>query len=443
VKINQSGQVLVLSAFILIIMLIVIPIMVFVNAMATRHGTQSQAALKGRVIAQEGAAFAIQQLKASGSLNCQGHSFDGVAVFQSAQGGAYTIHCINGPLDGQLQSYQDLLTVRPLNTQGQFISGSPIASTVSPLTIGARLPTGYTASAALEVMHVPNEAAGAELDVELGPIVSRDSSTWTLDALEDTSRRPRKFSSGCIAQRNSNCASPTSPFTDQREYWDLTSPGFAAVIDTASYRTIAQDPTVSICSRPTCSGGCSGGPLITATPSGSCYFQVAKGDSAIFDIGWTGPGANGVIYVDGGGDVVLNQIKIILANNSAFIVDGGGRLTLGDNHDTAGPYASPAIPLPPTAAKDDPYGTCGGVSPCNGTTTRNLDFQGFLYATGDLEVAQATYWTLDGVVRVEGTLSLAGNANVLLFYNDTVNHSIRTTNFEIQMDSTTAASPAM
>jgi len=285
-------------------------------------------------------------------------------------------------------------------------------------------------------------ANGGVLEVELGPAVVRDNvatDIWTLAGVMDTQQRPRKFSAGGITGTSfvRSETTPAKTLSDQKEFWAYTSPGFDPVINLTNYQNQAIGDMTSCTVVPACSPG----PSPCGITRTGCLFTVPAGQAAVFS-GYSVP-VNGVIYVEGN---AMLQPSLILPTAGAFIVDGttafgGGTLTLGDGDAPPDNTSSPSIRIPPTAGLEDPYLTCGGASPCNGTTTRNLDFQGFLYTNGSLNIAPSAsnpYWTLDGVVRTDGPMTVSANANVLLYYNDLVSHSIQTSNFELQVDSTTA-----
>ena len=80
---------------------------------------------------------------------------------------------------------------------------------------------------------------------------------------------------------------------------------------------------------------------------------------------------------------------------------------------------------------------CGGAANCNGTTVsrRTLRIQ---YTTGNLVLNPGWNWTIDGVVRIDGGFINLGPGTLLIEYNDQINHKILTSNFELQVDSTTA-----
>src|SRR5882672_9102893 len=102
---NQSGQFLIISVLLLVVLLIAIPAIILVNRTATHHNTMSLVKTKGRAIAEEGLAFAIQQLSQPGPPPSWPLSpgflqlptgFDGSQTFTSTQGGAYKITCTPG-----------------------------------------------------------------------------------------------------------------------------------------------------------------------------------------------------------------------------------------------------------------------------------------------------------------------------------------------------------
>ena len=151
---------LLIGILLLLALLITIPALVYVNQAGTKHGVTSQKRLKARAIAEEGTAYAIQQLAAN-SLNCGAIA---TTPIQSTDPGiAYTIQCTNGPA-----GYQKALTVVPgdlfLNpTTPPAIPGASIQTIVSRRTIGAKLPSGLTVSAAVQLGQVPSPTMPADL----------------------------------------------------------------------------------------------------------------------------------------------------------------------------------------------------------------------------------------------------------------------------------------
>jgi hypothetical protein len=295
------------------------------------------------------------------------------------------------------------------------------------------------------VMHAPTVIAGGQMGVGNGPIVCRDKNTWTLDPLSDANHSPRKFSAGGIQQRSE----PPSikPSTDQKEYWAYTSPGFAAVIDTATYAAQAKATPIPLVREPQCA---SGGLLVSSPTAGFAYFDTANcvtaGDTAVFDgppgapYTFSCPTPPCAIYVKGNARFVHTNIDM---STGAVIVDGN--VQLGANGVNGNPWTYGAYCAPDDCV-DYPYN--GGLNLhdwCESHGLGCLDVQrttgirGFLYAMKNLSTDPNIfyYWTVEGAVRVDGILNVQ-NGVFLVNYNDIVNHNIRTTNFELQIDSMTA-----
>lgn len=117
----------------------------------------------------------------------------------SGQGGSFSISFASYPAPNMKldQDYQIGVVSKPLDRDGRVIAGDTIHAVVSQKTLGARLPTGLNAAAALEVLRTPIHSGGG-LSVLYGPIVNHDTTTWVLDGLSDRDFRPRKFSRGHI-----------------------------------------------------------------------------------------------------------------------------------------------------------------------------------------------------------------------------------------------------
>src|ERR1035438_3628987 len=62
---ETSGQALLIVVFIMLILLISVPIVVFLNQTVTQHQFQSNQRIKGRAIAEEGISYATQQISAT------------------------------------------------------------------------------------------------------------------------------------------------------------------------------------------------------------------------------------------------------------------------------------------------------------------------------------------------------------------------------------------
>ena len=142
------------------------------------------------------------------------------------------------------------------------------------------------------------------------------------------------------------------------------------------------------------------------------------------------------IYVSG--DAQFDAVNMNVAPAGAVIIDGN--LTMANN----GGVGTPNSPIyPSTAYLEDPYHLVRSMSLVDQRHScrcfaKNMQIQGFLYVTGNLTIpSTSAQWTIYGVLRVDGGMTLATNLN--MFYNDGfTNHNIKVTNFELQIDSTTA-----
>jgi hypothetical protein len=438
---NARGQMLIVAVLLFLVILLAVPIMVFINRHATLHGIFSLKNWKGRSVAEAGIAYGLQQLSKPGTGPTSlpnwpflGGTLPANGQVASAEGGIFSISYSAPPATG-LQPYQVGILSKPLDNRGKVIPGASIFATVSQRTVGVKLPTGLSANSALDLMNVPQENQGATLRVEFGPIVVRDTHTWILDDWNNKcqNRRPRKFAAGAIVPRIDSLDPPN---TDQKEYWAFTSAGIPLVIDTGTYVQRAQ---ASTCPQPSCVGG-----SCVANPAGSCYFPSVSPGTAT----WTGTSinftdSNQAIYI--AGNVQLDNVTINLLSGALVTT---GNLILGNNLCTWPSNANKPCPasgyapvtwirVPPTTSREDGYCVCSEPM-CVGYITRHIDFGGFMYVGGNLSTLDSTNWTLQGVVRVDNTLSLGTNSSLDVFFNDVVSRNIVTSTFELQIDSTTA-----
>jgi hypothetical protein len=460
-KNRSNGQMLILAILILGILVVAIPAIIFINKTLLQHGAISQKRMKGRTVAEEGIAFGIQQLTQFWPYLSSNWPYAGgpqvgipaAATLTSAEGSLYTVTYTSTTVSTTtLQSYQVQIQAQPLDSQGNIIPAGGVTAYVSQRTVGAKLASGLAAPAALMLLSTPTFNAGGNIFSPTGPIVVFDSNTWTLDYTSDISRTPRKFSQGqivhCSTSTNVLCGNfnydRSTDNSDQKEYWSYTSLGFPPVIDTNTYAAYATSTTVP---APTCLGG-TFSPDPACTPGIACgYFNTTTdcpggvGDTIVFSAGF-GPGITPfagvpavppVIYVNGNAE--FDDIAINVAPTGAVVVDGN--LTLGTPG--AGSATTTPIAIPPTANFENAYSTCT-FFPTAGFT-HSMHLQGFLYVTGGLSsIAAATYsWYFNGALRVDGPFTLANS--LWIYYDDVMNHNIRTSNFEIQIDSTTSLSP--
>ena len=479
---NRSGQVLLIGVLLILLLLVSIPAIIFMNQAGGRHGVTAQKRLRGRAIAEEGIAYAIQQLSVPGDpvLGTPPPNWpplNGGACpiiwnntsFLSAQGkGSFTLQCVAG----QPFPYQVTVKATPFDDQGNVIGGSSIQAILSQRTLGAKLPSGLNVPAALEVMHAPDSTGGGQLSITNGPIVCHDSNLWTLDPVSDQSQNPRKFSEGGIKGATFPRSEPsaTNLATDQKEYWAYTSLGFASTIDKIFYAADSKKTDLTTATNmPICAKvGATYGNIISpdgALTPGPCapgvatcgYFAAVancpNGDVALFgptaanSFTYTCPAAapNCTIFVNGPALIRFSAINMTAGSPSgAVVVDG--TLQLADN--AVPNVMTTAAYCPPDNCLDFPFNPSHALCPsmgfgayCGSGTSRPIGLKGFLYASGDLKLLKPTtpwyYWTVEGVIRVDGILRLP-YAALVVNYNDFVNHYIHTTNFELEIDGTTA-----
>ncbi len=352
-------------------------------------------------------------------------------IVSSAQGGYFSVSysSVTSPGVGGLQRYQVGIFSRAVERDGTAIPGASIYAVVSQQTVGAKLPSSYSASAALDLAYPPNQSAGGStLRVEMGPIVVRSTATWTLDAHNAATQRPRKFAGGAILPRTDDPHAPS----DQKAYWAYTSAGTPSTIDRRYYVIQAQNSTCP--TPPQCGGAPCPRPAAYAD---KCYFPDTSAGAAIFDNFTLGDGTDKFIYINGNAE--FHRFAVDLGSGTFYV---SGKLTLGNNTQPASFAPATAVYIPPTIGKEDPYSTCSGGAVCSGSAVdRHIDFRGFLYVAGGLHLntsgppAGDNNWTLLGAARVDGNFVMDNGTTLYVFYNDVVNHKIRTSNFDLQIDS--------
>lgn len=390
-------------------------------------------------------------------------------TYTSSQGGRYSITYTRSPTGG-LQPYQVGVLVTTLDEQGQPVPGGKLYAQVSLKTASAKLPTGTTASAALQ-LGAPPTYGGGNIEVYWGPVVSYFESLYTLNTWMDTNRTPRKFSANSITGttyiRSENFLRTRS---DQKEYWADADLGAPATIDLGYYRAKARTTSVP--------GGSGPGSLPNgwscAPTANDCkhlndtgYFFIGAGSTLTvngaagdWDPGWSPPNEN-VLYFDGGmngtegGNVNFENVRIDLKNKGAIIVTGN--MVIGNRQEDSGLILS-NVPVPVTANLEIPYviGTwpcrnyagalCGDMNtPWGIASNLRPSIRGFVYVMGNMRVVphitntNPNLTTIVGTLQVDGPLTLnpASPANLSIYMDAEINHSIRTTEFDVQVDSLT------
>src|SRR4051794_34197898 len=132
---TRHGQALLIAVFLLALLLISIPVMVFINQAGSRHGILSHKKVKGSAIAEEGLDFACQLLLSSWPYS-RGGSLPPDQTLTSAQGGSFSIHFTASPSPG-LRTYQVGVLVTPFDEKGKPIPGGTLYAVVSQRTLGA------------------------------------------------------------------------------------------------------------------------------------------------------------------------------------------------------------------------------------------------------------------------------------------------------------------
>lgn len=463
--VNSSGQAVLLLITLLAILLVGLTAYFYSNQIGTLHQTASAQRTKGRSVAEDGIAYATQELSASmttwqnalsGTFPSDCNSGHDVV---SPSGGRFQLHCSVGTAGNPgLQPYEIAVTAvaSVRSTNGTDTPLRAMKAYVGQRTLGADLANNVHAAVALQLAAQP--VVSGTLDVEWGPIVCLDLNSntaspvpWSVPDVIDSGRYPRKFSVGGITSSVSSYsrsgASPgAGPYSDQREYWAYAPQTDVPLINETYYINQAQmatnitPPKSFITGLPIAPSGCIGAGNTTCG-----YFNlgppyVPAGDTAIFDGGGTGytvPAGgmnNEVIYVNGSAQ--FNKTAI---DGATFIITGQLKIT-----DASG--GSPlTLNVPWSANLEYPYYPATPATwPCQGQqggtclSTGNIQFRGFLYAKTNVMV-NTVGWTMAGALLVgdmtaplgtSGTLNIPGptgpsNASMTLYYDDGINHSIQ------------------
>lgn len=470
---KDSGQVLLLAIFIVLLLVISIPGVVYLNQVSGYFGVQLSKRQKAQPVAEEGIAYAIHSLSVNQSTWTAALNgtfppdFDGIQVSTGSKGGRFTIQCSTGGIG--LAPYQVRVLVKVLekDPRGQDTPIGALLAKVSQKTLGATLTTDLRASAAIELMQTPVIDLNATLDTHWGAVVSFGTSQWTLTGVMDQQKYPRKIAPGPITGASfTRAPDPNSPpTTDQKEYWAYASPGFPPVIATAYY--LARS-TAAIGIRPPVMAS-DGLTVIDGRPPGSGYFEVPSSDTATFTFDSGGlpydvPSREAVIYVQG--NAQFRGVAMNMNNGGAFIVTGN--LVLDDNSGMT--QTSFPLNYPVNLLLDYPYyhGDPGTSlpsdwpcriqyeaippQPCTSYDalgywgfTNVFHHRGFLYVMGDLIVNTDQNWAMVGALRVDGVLRIlppgAGTTSLTVFYDDVINHNISVDPVELHVDSLVQIAP--
>lgn len=445
-KSRESGQLMLISVFLMLILFIAIPSVVWVNSQSSLLATRTQKSQEARGATEQAIAYTLRALSDPVLWqNARRGVFPPVcgSTYTTPKGMQFLITCGRpGGDDPSVARYQVKVVAQAHQSLGRELELlRSVQANLSQKTLGVTLNDKTNASAALVLFSNPSVSEETKLDVHWGPIVSHDTQLWRLSGRIDQYQYPRKFSEGGITGGPALPRSPTRtpPTSDKKEYWAWNAVGFANVIDEKFYIAVATSATGI--TPPICSGGgnCS------AYPPGSTsgYFNAVNTDTATFDGGYVVDPST-AIYVNG--NATFRQIAIDLKKapfneNSAFIVTGN--LILDDSNQ--GQILSD-LRVPPTARQEYPFLSDFPCSSSVGATCSsdstdwdlphggNVDFRGFLYVKGNL-IVRAADWVLAGAVRVDGQLIIQPRGSLTILYDDEINHSIKATPFELQIDS--------
>jgi hypothetical protein len=414
----HRGQAMLLTIFILVFLLTIIPIMSYLNRASTQHGVISQKQQKALDLAQEGVNYAFT-------------TFSYPSAWANALTGTFPVGFTNGGIytDPQGAKYKIQITApSPTAYEMQVVSTALIMNqptralqaTLSQKTLSVSLGNGAQIPVAVQLGSTPTingvSASQGILDVHWGSIEILDPNpihTWNVPGTMDAQRYPRKFALNGIAG-TSIPRSPTNvgATSDQKEYWAFASLGFEPVIDVADYTSSATTNT-------------------TYWPSGPKTFTgAATGSPPVYVVN---------------GDVTFNGFNADLKTGP---IPGGAFIVTGNLTLTSPPWTStiPAVRVPPTALLDYPYGlptlipapypvSCVAPTLQPTCSIPHVDFRGFLYVQGNLTVTAGNHWVIDGVLRVDGALEIDANASLTVYYDDEINHQIGVSAFSLQTDS--------
>jgi hypothetical protein len=466
---NESGQAVLMATLVSMILLLTIPVVVL--SMTGKLRVNSQQRNSGYSLAQEGLAYAAAALSTDASTWSNALSgtfpagFDGSQVFYGSQGGAFKITCtVNPALSAAssappMQPYEVQVVATSLkpNPTGPYtatnVSGQTfelirsLQAYFSQKTLAVDTQRGVHTSVAME----QGSGGGAPFyggvgisnpfTVHWGGIYITTTTPWNVSGVMDSNRFPRKFSSGQIigSVYKRTPVLPASVTSDGNEYWAMTSFNPPPVVDITNYLSLAQN-SVGI-STPANAG---------AYPVGSGAWYGCQGGSSVVGTGCTPtitldqnfsvPNSSSVIEVYATMDV--NNVEfdnLALDLNQGAILLPNLNLTLNQNIAGSG-LSGLNLHVPLRAPQEYPYAPMKGAWPCVGKqgqagytcpeTTAGLmpvgaqvNYRGFLYVGGNLEVKQGN-WVLVGAVYVGGQITIDAGASLTIIHDDLINEGI-------------------
>jgi hypothetical protein len=477
-----------MAILIVVLLLVVVPVLVFLTTVGSRHQVSLARKNKLHAVAEEGIAFAAQRLSASQAIwnNALDGNFSAIPECNSSNpvpspsGGQFFLTCSRPatlPPDlSDLQPYQVnvIATAVVPGAQGENRAPYELQAYLSRRTLSVALSEGLRASAAVQLVTTPAAAGNDRLTVHWGPIVIYDPDTilnslWTLHEPLDRydppgsipyfTGFPRKFSqSGITGSAGPARASSAGLVnTDHREYWAFASVTFPPVInddDLSGYAFLAKQAT----NFPAGAGVLPfvGNSTTEMTPAAcataNCsYFNAPAGQPANFHRltgdGYAAP-AGSVIYVNG--DATIGDMASVAAAGITLVVTGN--LTIQNHSVTAGAELSD-LRVPAYAAKEYAYWQPTDQWPCaaqaasthctsafigTNSNERRIHMRGFLYVKGDLNVND--HFRMAGALLVgdmgtgKGTVTIAPNTGLTVLYDDLIGHRVLTQSVELQTD---------
>jgi len=477
---GRSGQALLISVGILLLLVVSIPVIVFVTQSNITHQTSTQKQAEGRAIAEQGIAYAAQKFAANQTEWALGVQLGGNFTALIDKVGICTgttialantqfkITCGGKSVYPQLQPYQLLVTATAIipGPGGQLVPGASLQTILSQKTMGASLASGLRASAALSLVQPPLALPFASnLIVNWGPIVLYDTTappalSWklygNLDIANGVQGFPRKFSNNRIEGTTPIGAplfpraklplvgpTPTSSYSDNREYWAFASLASPPIINESSYTLVAAAETGLPIGVVTCAGTC---PATLGDGSG-IFDAGGPGGTATFGPGFTVPAPPNSTIIFVHGDAVIDNVQFDLGPAGAFICTGkltlitptgGFPLTL--NIPLTAPQEYPYWPPPPTGGWPCEANYVAAVTATPATIPTCIlpvNLHGFFWAKGGLDVNNPTTtlpWVVAGAIQVGDPLtdrnsiitSTLGTGSLTLYYDATVNQNIVT-----------------
>jgi hypothetical protein len=433
---RSSGQMLLIAAILICVLIgVSIPLVMYLNHIATRTVTVTQQRERARATAREGLAYASHVLSSTAAWKtalrgeCPASFKDTTGNPRRFMGSAeleYTLSCFTPESSGTVGLHVSSFAGGKEASPDPLIRMEAILARRSLGAMGQES-EGSQKSAAVQLREVPH--VEGKWETHWGSIVCYASDPWKIHGEMDRYQFPRKYSQGPIEGVDHERGA-TQEDTDDREYFGRVSLGFAAILDERLYKTQAE--TSSLIPPPTAK---SSGRVIQAQPKNSGYFFLDQ-DIALFS------GKNmslyqiaqssAVLFIDG--DARFENMALDLKEGAILVK---GNLTLASQTQGQGIYFND-IRVPAKAAEEYPYDPLSGQFPCRNEAGRTcaqsitVHIRGFLYVQGDLILEEPlngeSLWVLDGALRVDGRLKIPAKTHLIVYYDDHIGDAIQVAN---------------